>query len=192
MSLVPEVKDMHNPAINNFVHGRREWISYSDITDIWPTQFDSVYYALYKNEDGDGVEETTIILSLLGSDKICTQPFVRAFARIYALPTHKDNNNDNFRRYSEWLKCRNYHIKGFTEYDGSYYMVADKRFYHCYSQYGFCTACGMLRCSPVWCICGHKELSDGWTSNNKQLDEFITKSYYKQTLQMMPIWNGLY
>src|SRR6188508_3381716 len=49
-------------------------------------------------------------------------------------------------------------------------------FYDCYSRYGFCTACGIRRCSPVWCICGHKELSDGWTSNNKQLDEFIKKS----------------
>jgi len=28
----------------------------------------------------------------------------------------------------------------------------------------------------VWCVCGHKELSDGWTSKNKQLDEFIKKS----------------
>ena len=28
----------------------------------------------------------------------------------------------------------------------------------------------------MWCICGHKELADGWTSNNKQLDEFIKKS----------------
>jgi len=28
----------------------------------------------------------------------------------------------------------------------------------------------------VWCICGHKQLSDGWTSNNKQLDDFIKKS----------------
>ena len=28
----------------------------------------------------------------------------------------------------------------------------------------------------LWCICGHKELSDKWTSNNKQLDEFIKKS----------------
>ena len=55
-------------------------------------------------------------------------------------------------------------------------MVADKCSYHCYSRYGFCTACGILRCSPVWCICGHKQLSDGWTSDNKQLDEFIKKS----------------
>src|SRR5439155_24022503 len=37
-------------------------------------------------------------------------------------------------------------------------------------------ACGLLRCSPVWCICGHKRLCDGWTSNNKQLDEFIKNS----------------
>ena len=28
----------------------------------------------------------------------------------------------------------------------------------------------------MWCICGHKQLSDGWTSNNNQLDEFIKKS----------------
>ena len=28
--------------------------------------------------------------------------------------------------------------------------------------------------SPVWCICGQS--SDEWTSNNKQLDEFIKKS----------------
>src|SRR5207247_3197030 len=55
-------------------------------------------------------------------------------------------------------------------------MVADELFYHCYSRYGFCTTCGILRCSPVWCICGYKQLSDGWTGNNKQLDEFIKKS----------------
>ena len=34
----------------------------------------------------------------------------------------------------------------------------------------------ILRCSPVWCICGNKQLSNGWTSNNKQLDDFIKKS----------------
>jgi len=56
------------------------------------------------------------------------------------------------------------------------YMVADREFYDYYSQYGFCTACGILRCSPVWCICGHKEVFDGWTSNNKRLDDFIKKS----------------
>src|SRR6185312_2811098 len=51
-----------------------------------------------------------------------------------------------------------------------------ERFYHCYSRHGFCPVCGILRCSPVWCICGYKQLSNGWTSNNKQLDEFIKKS----------------
>src|SRR5204862_5376441 len=71
---------------------------------------------------------------------------------------------------------RNELIEGFTKLDGNYYMVADKLFYDCYSRYGFCAACGILRCSPAWCICGQKELSNGWTSNNKQLDEFIKKS----------------
>src|SRR5437870_8275427 len=55
-------------------------------------------------------------------------------------------------------------------------MIAESEFYDCYSRYGFCSACGILRCSPVWCICGHKQLSDDCTSNNKQLDEFIKKS----------------
>src|SRR6185436_8867209 len=55
-------------------------------------------------------------------------------------------------------------------------MVADKLFYYCCSRYGFCTACQILRCSPVWCICGNKQLSNRWTSNNKQLDDFIKKS----------------
>src|SRR6185437_9747282 len=87
-------------------------------------------------------------------------------------------NNDvsRFRRYKKWLNERNKLIKGFTKYDDNYYMVANELFYHCYSRYGFCSACGILRCSPVWCVCGYKQLSDGWTSNNKQLDEFIKKS----------------
>src|SRR6185436_17763745 len=67
-------------------------------------------------------------------------------------------------------------IIGFTKYEANYYMVAERLFYYCYSRYGFCTACQILRCSPVWCICGHKQLCDGWTSNNKQLDDFIKKS----------------
>ena len=78
--------------------------------------------------------------------------------------------------YSTWLMRRNELIIGFTKYNDKYYMVADKVFYYCYSRYGFCTACQILRCSPVWCICGNKQLSNGWTSNNKQLDDFIKKS----------------
>src|SRR6185369_8825889 len=119
------------------------------------------------------------MLSLLGSrnSKECTSTLVSEFARIYSLPTHKYKSVDShFRRYSKWLECRNKLINGFTEYEDNYYMVADKCFYHCYSCYGFCTACGILRCSPVWCICSHKQLYDRWTSNNKQLDEFIKKS----------------
>src|SRR6185312_2067717 len=121
--------------------------------------------------------ETMIMLSLLGNDEICTPTLVSEFARIYSLPTHKYNNDvSQFRRYKKWLKERNKLVYGFTKYEDKYYMVAKRRFYHCYSRYGFCSTCGTLRCSPVWCICGHKQLSNGWTSNNKQLDEFIKKS----------------
>src|SRR6185369_10357105 len=74
------------------------------------------------------------------------------------------------------LENRNQLTFGFTKYDDNYYMVAKGRFYYCYYLYGFCTTCGILRCSPVWCICGYQELFDGWTSNNKRLDEFIEKS----------------
>ena len=117
------------------------------------------------------------MLLSLGNNEICTPTLVNEFARIYSLPTHKyNNNNDNFRRYSVWLYHRNNLIDGFTKYGSNYYMVTDRKFYSCYSRYGFCTACGILRCSPVWCICGHKQLSDGWTSNNKRLDEFIKQS----------------
>src|SRR5439155_6541880 len=128
-----------------------------------------IYYASRKYGRYGRIEEKMVMLLFLGDSAECTQTLVSEFARIYSLPTHKYNNNaSHFRRYSTWLKYRNQLIQGFTEYEDSYYMVADKLFYHCYSRYGFCTACGILRCSPVWCICGHRELSDGWTSNNKR------------------------
>jgi len=177
MSLASEFVD--NPAINNLVETslesedkdlRLKWIPYEKISDVEPTKIDNVYYANRKDDDD-------IILIFLGSDEECTPTLVSEFARIYSLPTHKYNNDDNnFRRHSTWLNVRNKLIKGFTKSNDNYcYMVANKLFYHCYSRYGFCT-CGILRCSPVWCICGHKQLCDGWTSNNKQLDEFIKKS----------------
>src|SRR6185312_1843118 len=131
-----------------------------------------------KQTKNDGeMKETTIMLLSLGNDETCTPTFMREFARIYSLPTYKYNDDiSQFRRYSKWLEYRNKLVYGFTKYEDKYYMVANRRFYHCYSLHGFCTACGILRCSPVWCICGHKQLSDRWTSNNKQLDEFIKKS----------------
>ena len=152
-----------------------EWIPCSQVTDVKPTQIDSVYYAIRKEEEGKFYK--TIMLSL-GNSEECTEILVTEFARTYSLlPTQRHNDNVNhFRRYEKWLQERSEMIKGFTKYDDNYYMVAHKRFYHCYSRYGFCTACGILRCSPVWCICGHKQLSNGWTSNNKQLDDFIKKT----------------
>ena len=148
-----------------------EWIPYSYITDVKSVQLDNIYYASYKRYDDK------VMLLLLGSSEECTPALVSEFARIYSLPTRVNNSVDScFRRYSKWLQWRNMLIKGFTKSNDKYYMVAYERFSHCYSLYGFCIACGILRCSPVWCICGHKELSDGWTSNNKRLDEFIKKS----------------
>ena len=177
MSLASEV---NNPAIDNLVESslesknellRLKWISCSDITDIELTSTNAIYYASRKHE----LKGTMHLL--LGSSEECTPALVSEFARIYSLPTHKYNNVDNnFKRYSKWLEYRNELIKGFTKYEDKFYMVADKLFYYCYSRYGFCSACGTLRSSSVWCICGHKQVSDGWTSNNKQLDEFIKKS----------------
>ena len=165
-------------SLENEHNNKLEWVSKEDITDIKPSQIDNIYYAIRKQTRNDGeVEETTIMLLSLGNNEICTPTLVSEFARIYSLPTHKYNNDvSQFRRYKKWLKERNKLVYGFTKYEDKYYMVAKRRFYHCYSRYGFCSTCGTLRCSPVWCICGHKQLSNGWTSNNKQLDEFIKKS----------------
>ena len=188
MSLVQRV---NNPAIDNLVQSslgseyglRLEWIPYEEITCIKPTQVDNIHYARHYNDK--------IMLLCLGNNEECTPTLVSEFARIYSLPTHKYNDANQFRRYSVWLSSRNNMIEGFTKSNdkyrnklikmftkskANYYMVADRKFYDCYSRYGFCAACGILRCSSMWCICGHKQLSDGWTSNNKQLDEFIKKS----------------
>ena len=164
-----------NLTIENLIQSSSlEWIPYSDITDVKSVQIDNIYYASCKRYDDDDVWDCKVMLLLLGSSEECTPALVSEFARIYSLPTHKYNSVDScFRRYSKWLQWRNTRIIGFTKSNDKYYMVADELFYHCYARYGFCTACGILRCSPVWCICGHKQVCDGWTSNNKQLDEFI-------------------
>src|SRR6185312_14681956 len=108
MSLVP---GFENPAIDNLVQSslenedkylRLEWIPYEEITNIKPTHIDNVHYAIYKRTlDKGDVEETMIMLSLLGNDEICTPIFVSEFARIYSLLTRKYNIDGNqFRRYS--------------------------------------------------------------------------------------------
>ena len=152
---------------------RKWWVPNSQVIDVNSSPIDFTRYAVRK----ETLDERRMMSLLLGSSETCTPTYVSEFARKYSLPTHEYKNNDNnFRRYSVWLEDRNKLIIGFTVYDGNYYMIADIDFYHCYSRYGFCAACGILRCSPVWCICGHKQLSDGWTSNNKKLDEFIKRS----------------
>src|SRR5438128_871665 len=157
-----------------------KWIAYSEFTNIksieHSTSNQPTHYATYEQAKTNG---KLVAMLLLGAVDECNQEFITEFTRTYSLPTHKYDNPSNivqFRRYSKWLARRNEMIEGFTSDNNNYYMVAKRRFHHCYSLYGFCSACGILRCSPVWCICGHKELSEGWTSNNKKLDEFITKS----------------
>src|SRR6185312_5883441 len=91
------------------------------------------------NNGSSRVKKTMIMLVLLGSDKACTPAFVNEFARIYSLPTHKHKlDAPQFRRYKRWLGYRNELIIGFTKYNDNYYMVAKKRLYQSYSQYGFC------------------------------------------------------
>jgi len=179
MSLVAHltIDRLIQSSLSNDYNERFEWIPFSDITDIKQSQFDTVHYAIWLTLRSGEVYETNIMLLLVGKDEICTPTFMSEFARIYSLPTHKYSNDvSQFKSYSKWLRYRNEAIKGFTEYEGSYYLVAGREFYRYYSLHGFCSACGILRCSPVWCVCGHKELSSGWTSNNKHLDEFIRKS----------------
>jgi len=150
---------------------RLEWLSYSEFTDmelIQNSADQTIYYATHEPR------QESVMLLLLGK---CTQEFIHEFSRIYSLPTYKYKNAykfDQFERYPEWLTCRNNMIIGFTCDDkNNYFLIAKKPFHYCYSRYGFCSACGILRCSPVWCICGHKELAYGWTSYKKNVDELI-------------------
>ena len=79
-----------------------------------------------------------ITLVLLGNSEECALTLVSEFARIYAFPTHRYNN------YDIWLEKRGKLIKVFTKYNDNYYMLANRKFHHCYSRYGFCSACGIL------------------------------------------------
>ena len=152
------IKGIQNPAIDNLIAVSGddcfEWILYEEeISEVESSQIDNIYYAIRRQTYDTGISKTMIMLVLLGSSEECTATLVSEFARIYSLPTHKHNIAvSQYRRYSYWIENRNELIEGFTEYENNYYMVADKRFYYCYFRYGFCSACRILRCSPVWCI----------------------------------------
>src|SRR6185369_4326215 len=109
--------------------------------------------------------ELTGMLLLLGNAEKCTPEYISELARVYSLLNKYDNAwktiISHFRRYPIWVLS--IEINGFTKYYDNYYLVADKLVYDFYCLYGFCTACGILRCNPVWCICGHKEVCNGWT-----------------------------
>ena len=93
---------VNNPAIDNLVQSslesenkdlRLKWIPYSEIANMEPTQSDNVHHAMRKYRLYGKVDETTIMLLLLGSSEECTPTFVSEFARKYSLPTHKDSND---------------------------------------------------------------------------------------------------
>jgi hypothetical protein len=185
MSLDDKVEDTHvsgcqaiDALIQDSIHSKYDslkWIPNSEFIGIESIQNfigQNFSYAIHE-------KWSEIILILLGNDDKCTLAFINEFARMYSLPTHKYKNPTNrmeFRRYAIWLQRRNRTIKGFTKHDGNYYLVAERRFRHFYSRYGFCSTCGILRCSSVWCICRRKELSDAWTSNHEKLDGLIKES----------------
>src|SRR6185312_14216380 len=101
MSLTSEV--VNNPAINNLVQSsleseslRLQWFPCSDIANIKPTQIGNVHYATHKHTLYDGrVYKTMIMLLLVGNDETCTPTLMSEFARIYSLPPHKYNNDNN-------------------------------------------------------------------------------------------------
>ena len=179
MSLIENVQ---NQAIDDLIQSLKSkheltWLPCpcAKITNIKPSRIDNVYYAT-EQETARCQIYNKIILVFIGNSEECTATLVSEFARIYSLSIQSYDNVDQFRRYSVWLRYRNKLILGFTKRKDNYYMVAYRMFQRYYSRYGFCSACGILRCSPVWCICGHKGLSDGWTSKNERLDKFIKKS----------------
>jgi hypothetical protein len=159
-----------------------KWIPFSEFTDIELIQDsanEKTYFAKSKRTPSGNIsrDEFVVLILLLGTD--IPQELIHKAAQAYSLTA--DDYKDplkipQFKRYATLLERRNKMILGFTKNNSDYYLMAQKQFYHCHSLYGFCSACGVLRCSPVWCICGHKELSDSWTSNNQALDEFIRKS----------------
>src|SRR6185369_11484102 len=204
------------PAIDRLIESAKisgdeiTWIPDSEFLGIKPIQVATgqpFHYRFAKcnqtRPDGT-LGRKTVVMLLLGTGDKCTSEHVYEFSRIYSFPTREYKNPPNikhFQRYPHWLVLRNKLINGFTKYESNYYLIADNIFHHSHFLHGFCSLCGILRCSPVWCICGHKELSNGWTSNNKQLDEFIKKSQLQTNsandayLEWIPydcIRNGVY
>src|SRR5438128_11694364 len=136
-----------------------KWIPYSEFTDIesiehstskQPTHYATYEQAKYYYDLSSTSSYKLVEMLLLRTVDECTQEFIHEFARTYSLPTHKYNSQPNmnqFRRYSTWLESHNEMIEGFTSDSNNYYVVAKLNFHDYYSLYGFCSACGILRCS---------------------------------------------
>src|SRR5438128_4715642 len=133
----------------------------------------------------------SVVLIPIGTPEEMTQEFEENFIKTYTLSTRVSRKGalQNLRylnKYYQLIDKRHQMIRGFTERGGKNYMVANWIFHYYYLLYGFCSKCGQLRCTPVWCTCGQKQLSYGWTSNNKQLDEFIRETQKKSEFIFEP------
>ena len=88
----------------------KEWISYSQITNIEASKIDNVYYAIRKQAYDDGrVNKDKIMLLLAGNDETstCIPSLVNEFARKYSLPTD-EYNDDALPKLGS--KNENYHF----------------------------------------------------------------------------------
>jgi len=166
------------------------WIPGSDFRQIEPIESCAKYeiysatwynrryaYARYIFRTTDDAKR--VVLIPLGATEKITQEFNESFIRTYSFDITWRKALQSLRhlnKYYQFIDKRHRMICGFTEMRGRTYLVANWIFHYYYLLYGFCSECGLLRCTPVWCICGHKQLSNDWTSSNAQLDRFIRKT----------------
>ena len=152
------------------------WFPHFEFKSITPIQNRTDKFT----HSGD-LDSMKVTLMLFETNDKCTDEFIQEIDRIYSLSTGRHGNCDHFKRFPMLLELRNRFIHGFTNFEGNYYMVVCESFSHTYVQCGFCSECGILRCSPVWCICGHKELINACPSNNETIDKLIKHSQ-RQTI----------
>jgi hypothetical protein len=169
--------DLIDLLISHTQSQRRYWIEsipyskFKEIKRVERLTDHVIYYAGYENK--------FVVLIPLGTKDKTLEELIEVLSKIYSFPSDtlldlNDRSQDG--KLGPLLDSRHQLIKGFTKNENEYFLVADRCFYHHYTLCDFCSVCGRLRCSPVWCICGHKELSNNWTSGNKKLDEFIRES----------------
>jgi hypothetical protein len=118
-------------------------------------------------------------------DDECTPEFVNEFARIHSLPTMIHSMVRTSRDIPNGFGNEIKRYMVFTKYNHNHYLVAEKSFVYFYSRYGFCPACGILRCGVFVAIKNYAIHGPATTENSTTL---LRNLRHRQTLQMMPIW----